>query len=285
MQESNYKNDAAAMPPHAKAAVEWFDAALRRAAAAVADDFAKYRLSEALMTLYKLYWDDFSAWYLEIVKPLPNQRIDPQTLDATRAFFDAMLRLLHPFMPFITEELWQNLVQRQDGDTIMLAPMPYSSGIPQDSAQDEITIKNFEFAKQVVSSVRSIRQSNGIPHKQPLPLLCKGTMPSCAAAIVQRLANVSISAADGAPSSAVSFLAGTTEFCIVLDGAVNAEEERSKLEAELDYYRKFLAMTQAKLGNEKFVQNAPPAVIEMERRKQNDAMSKISALQQRLGIA
>ncbi|MDR3329230.1 MAG: class I tRNA ligase family protein, partial [Prevotellaceae bacterium] len=276
-------SDAEPQPDHAGIAVEWFEALMQRTVNEVADDFDKYRLSEALMKLYKLYWDEFSGWYLEIVKPLHGKPIDAETHGATLRIFDAMLRLLHPFMPFITEELWQRLAERTEGESIMVAWQPSVTTDEEELAFDSETIAAFDFAKQIVSGVRSVRQSKNISPKEPLPLLHDGTLTEDAAVIARRLANVSsIATAEGAPAGATSFLVGTTELYLPLGALINAEEERQKLEAELAYHQKFLSSVVAKLGNEKFVAGAPASVVALERKKQSDAESKIAAIAQQL---
>jgi valyl-tRNA synthetase len=263
-------------PEHSRIAVEWFVALIQKTVNEVADDFEKYRLSEALMKLYKLYWDEFSGWYLEVVKPLQGKPIDAATNHATLHIFDAMLRLLHPFMPFITEELWQSLAEHNEAESVMFARQP---GVLTDeemlSASDE-KIATFGFAKQVISGIRSVRQSKNISPKEPLQLLHKGDLPADASAIIYRLANVSsIAPADSAPAGATTFRVDTIELYLPLGALINVDEERKKLEADLAYYQKFLQSVQAKLSNEKFVSSAPEAVVALERKKQSDAEGKI----------
>ena len=270
---------AAPQPDYAAAAVEWFGALLNASAAKINSDFEKYRLSEALMELYKLYWDEFSGWYLEIVKPLRGQPIDPATCNATLQFFDVLLRLLHPFMPFITEELWQNLAPRTEGESIMYAPLP----VPQASSPSRDAAADFDFAKQIVTNIRSIRQGKNIPLQTPLQLFCKGALSAPVAAIVKRLAGISgIEAADGVRAGAAAFLAGTTEFYLPLGHLADAAQERRKLEADLAHYVKFLAAVEAKLANPRFTASAPPAVVSLERKKQSDVQSKIKAIEEQI---
>ncbi|MDR1341918.1 MAG: valine--tRNA ligase [Prevotellaceae bacterium] len=272
-------SDAEPQPEHAQVAVEWFVALLSKTLLSIADDFDKYRLSEALMELYKLYWDEFSSWYLEIIKPQQGRPIDKKTYSATLAIFDAMLRLLHPFMPFITEELWQNLAARKDGESIMVALQPFA---PQEF--DESALGSFEQAKQVVTSIRSVRKDKNIPSREPLKLLVRGEISPAATAIVSRLANISqvVGVDENADPLCASFLVKTTEFYLPLGSLVNVAEERKKLEADLAYFKKFLGSVLAKLGNEKFVGSAPESIVALERKKQRDAEAKIASLEEQL---
>jgi valyl-tRNA synthetase len=265
-------------PEHAQVAVRWFGELLNKTLQSVADDFGKYRLSEALMALYKLYWDEFSGWHLEIIKPQQGRPMDKKTYGATLAIFDAMLRLLHPFMPFITEELWQNLAERAEGESIMTALQPCAREF------DEETLSSFEQAKQVVTGIRSIRKGKNIPAREPLKLLVRGEFSPAAAAIVGRLANVSqiASVAENTEPLCASFLAQAAEFYVPLGSMVNVAEERKKLEAGLAYFKKFLGSAQAKLGNEKFTGSAPEAIVALERKKQRDAEAKIASIEERL---
>jgi valyl-tRNA synthetase len=272
-------------PLHAKVAVDWFYALINKTIAKVNDDFDKYRLSEALMELYKLYWDEFSGWYLEIVKPLQGTSIDKKTYDATLKIFDAMLRLLHPFMPFITEELWQTMDNGQwtmdnEQRTIMYALQPRASEF------DEEALKDFDLAKQVVSNIRNLRQSKNISPKEALQLFYKGEFAPSSTAIVQRLANVTVendASLTAHQSSLISFMVDTTEFFVPLQNLINVEEERKKLQTDLAHYQKFLQSVQAKLSNEKFVSSAPEAVVALERKKQSDAEAKIKAVEEQMG--
>ncbi|MDR1227275.1 MAG: valine--tRNA ligase [Prevotellaceae bacterium] len=265
-------------PEHSAIAVEWLYALIQKTVTSVADDFEKYRLSEALMELYKLYWDEFSGWYLEIVKPQLGKAMDKTTYEATLKIFDIMLRLLHPFMPFITEELWQNLAKRADDESIMLAQQPVAR------EHDEHVISSFDFAKQTVTAVRSVRQEKNLSMKEPLRLLVKGDMNAAAKNLAVRLANVSEVAPLNVDDKATgaSFMVGTTEFLIPLEGLVNVEEERKKLQTDLAYSQKFLKSVLVKLNNEKFVSSAPEAVVAVERKKQADAESKIKSIEEQL---
>ncbi len=263
-------------PEYAKLATAWFEAMLAKTAAEVDDLFSKYRLSEALMVVYKLFWDEFSSWYLEMVKPAYGQPIDHTTYEKTLSFFDTLLKLLHPFMPFITEELWQHIYDRQPGESIMVQTLSTPNTF------DEAIIAQFEAAKEVISGVRTIRLQKNIAQKEALTLEVVGTHPLAAFdSVIAKLCNLSaISAVENKADGAASFLVGTTEYAVPLGNLINVEEELKKLEADLKYQEGFLQSVLKKLGNEKFVSKAPANVIEMERKKQSDAETKIAALKE-----
>ncbi len=260
-------------PEAAATAVRWFDVVLNKTMAEMDDLFGKFRLSEALMAVYKLFWDEFSSWYLEMVKPAYGQPVDRATYDATLGFFDTLLRLLHPFMPFITEELWQHLAERKDGESIMVAQLPVIKEV------DESVISSVDVAKEIISGVRTVRLQKSIPNKEKLTLDVVGSADVPAKAVVMKLANLSeiVNVAEKEPMTA-AFLVGTVEYAVPLGNNIDVEEELKKLEADLKYNEGFLQSVLKKLGNEKFVNNAPAKVIEMERKKQADAEAKIAAL-------
>ena len=263
-------------PEHSRLAVQWFDNVLRSTEAEVKDLFSKFRLNEALMAIYRLFWEEFSAWYLEAVKPAYQQPIDRATMDATLRFFDSLLRLLHPFMPFITEELWQHIDERKDGESIMYAPINQT---PAEADAD--LLKAMEEAKSIISGVRNVRLSKNIPQKQPMNLMIVGKWTNPFKSIVEKLGGLeSITDADAKDPAAASFMVSTTEYCVPLEGAINVEEEIKKLQAELDYAIGFLKSVEKKLSNERFVANAPEAVVAAERKKQADAQSKIKTLEE-----
>ena len=265
-----------------KVAIRWFRARLSQVVAEVEDHFAKFRISDALMATYKLFWDDFCSWYLEAVKtPYENgqpQPMDPETRAATLDFFDQLLRMIHPIMPFITEELWQNLAPRKEGETIMYAPVP-KAGDPDKAFTDA-----FELAVGAIMNVRGIRQQKNLPPREPLSLRIKGAFEPEMAAIVKKLANVSeVELVDKlGEGEGVGFLVGTTQMFVPLQGLVNAEEEIAKAEKDLAYQRQFLASVRAKLANEKFTAHAPEAIIANERKKEADALSRIESLEKQL---
>ena len=264
------------VPEAARLAMSWFEAKQHAAMAEVADLFGKYRLSEALMTVYKLFWDEFSAWYLEMVKPAFGQPINRQVYDATIAFFDNLLHLLHPFMPFITEELWQNITERKDGESLMTDPMAAA-----DTADEELTAR-FETVKEVIGNVRTIRLQKNIAQKEALTLQVVGENPIAAFdAVVAKMCNLAaITVVEAKAEGAASFMVGTTEYAVPLGNLIDVEAEIARMEAELKHKEGFLQSVLKKLGNEKFVSHAPAAVIEMERKKQADAESIIKSLKE-----
>lgn len=263
-------------PESAVMAVDWFDAVLNKALVEVADLFGKFRLSEALMTVYKLFWDEFSSWYLEMVKPAYGAPIDRTTYDATLRYFDVLLRLLHPFMPFITEELWQHLAERKEGESIMYASLPVAGQF------DEHLLSDMDVAKEIIAGVRTVRLQKNLPNKETLPLQVVGGKASVpCVSVVKKMANLSdISESDTKDATSVSFLVGTVEYAVPLGGNIDIDAELKKLESELAYNEGFLQSVLKKLGNEKFVNNAPAKVIEMERKKQSDAEAKIAMLKE-----
>ena len=269
-----------AQPETSKTAVRWFDAQLRQTASEVADLFSKYRLSEALMAVYKLFWDEFSAWYLEMIKPAYGQPIDRTTYDSTLSFFNELLKMLHPFMPFITEELWQHLYERKNGQSIMLEQLTQTTA----TDADRQIIKTVEAAKAIVSSVRTIRNQKCIAPKEILTLEVIGENPiSEMNGIIIKMGNLDkIDVVTAKTDNASTFMVGTTEFAVPLGHLIDTEAEIKKQEAELTRLKGFLAGITKKLSNEKFTANAPANVVELERKKQADAESKISALEESL---
>ena len=262
-------------PQTAAIAVEWFDAQLNRTLEEVKDLFGKYRLSEALMAIYKLFWDEFSSWYLEMVKPAYQQPIDRKTYDATLRYFDAQLRMLHPFMPFITEELWQHLYDRKEGESIMTARMPEPQPV------DMEIINRFETTKLVVAGIRTIRLQKGIANKEQLTLQIIGAHDHSNDCILTKMTNLAtIETIEEKDPAAASFRVHATEYAIPMSNAIDVEAELKKLEAELKYAQGFLKTVMGKLGNERFVQNAPEAVVAMDRKKKADAEEKIKSLEE-----
>ena len=262
-------------PEHSKIAVQWFQNVLDSTLAEVEDLFSKFRLNEALMAVYRLFWDEFSAWYLEIVKPAYQQPVDRATLEATLRFFDILLRLLHPFMPFITEELWQHITERRDGESIMLAQLPKGGKV------DRKLLDEMNEAKEIISGVRSVRLSKNVPNKSTLKLLVVGKWTNPFKTVVEKLANLeSIGETATKDATAATFMVGTTEYEVPLEGNIDVAQELKKLEAELEYQQGFLKSVEKKLSNEKFVAHAPEAVVNNERKKQADALSKIKTLQE-----
>ena len=265
----------AEQPRAAAVAVEWFDSKLRRTAAEMSDLLAKFRISEALMAAYKLFWDEFSSWYLELAKPAYGSPVDAKTYAATLDYFDRLLRLLHPFMPFITEELWQHLAERAEGESIMYAPLPEATGADAD------ILAAMDCAKEIVNGIRGVRASKQIAPKVALTLLTATAVDPRVAAAVSKLANLEgIEVTAEKPSGSAVFMVGNREFAIPMEAAgVDVEAERAKLTKELDYERGFLASVEKKLANERFVNGAPAAVVDAERRKQADALQRIATLE------
>ena len=266
----------------AKTAVAWFEAKLKAVNEELQDLFSKYRISEALMAVYKLFWDEFSSWYLEMVKPAyingEAQPIDRTTYDATLRFFDILLKMLHPFMPFITEELWQALYERKEGESIMREKLVLSSS----PAEDEQLIADFEQVKQIVSGVRMVRSQKNIAPKEALELqTVNANNYSKYNAAIQKMANVSaINVVTEKDATASAFMIGTDEFAVPLGNMIDIDSEIAKAEAQLQHLEGFLAGVMKKLSNERFVQNAPEQVVAMERKKQHDSEEKIAALKE-----
>ncbi len=257
-------------------AISWMRSKINQIAIEIEDLFKKYRLSEALMAVYKLFWDEFSSWYLEMIKPTYGQPVDAATYRNTLIFMDELLRLLHPFMPFITEELWQQLKERENGESIMYA------NINMPTIYDPTMLNDVETVKKIISDIRSIRLQRNIAQKEPLTLEIIDENPLVKySPLIEKLCNLSdIQTVSEKSENAVSFLVGTTEYAVPLGGLINVEEELKKLESDLKYQEGFLQSVMKKLSNEKFVSNAPAKVIEMERKKQADAESKIASLKE-----
>jgi len=277
-------SDTIEQPVSSKAAIEWFDAKLHKTIETINEQFNTYRLSEALMEVYKLFWDEFSSWYLEVIKPAYQMPMDKITFDATTIFFDKLLRLLHPFMPFITEELWQAITERGAIESIMLASMPAVE------KYDDALIAKFEDVKEIIAAIRSVRKDKNIPMKEQLSLkyrIGKDTNHSIEtgnmAAVISKSCNLSaIEGVDAKVDAAVSFMVKTTEYFIPLGNLLNVDEEIKKLNEELKYNEGFLASVIKKLSNEKFVANAKQEIVQIELNKKADAEMKIKALQERI---
>ncbi len=260
--------------------VKWFEAKLRQVNSEVDDLFSKYRISEALMAVYKLFWDEFSSWYLEMVKPAYGQPIDKTTYDATLCFFENLLKMLHPFMPFITEELWQHIIHRKDGESIMRDKLT----IPVATQEDIKLSKDVESLKQIVAGVRTVRNQKNIPVKEKLKLQIVGENKyeayNC---VITKMANLeTIEPVSEKDDTAATFMVGTIEFAVPLGDMIDIDAEIEKQEAQLKHLEGFLLGVKKKLSNERFVANAPEAVVALERKKQNDSEEKIAALKESL---
>ena len=268
-----------AQPEACAIAVDWFRSKLSSTVETVEDHYSKFRISDALMSIYKLFWDDYCSWYLELVKPAYGQAIDKATLDATLGFFESLLKMIHPVMPFITEELWHDMAERGEKETIMFARTPVAG------PWDEGTINDFELAEEAVNALRGIRQQKNISPKEALEVKFKGAFPVRMLPVVCKLANISnasIVEDFGATAEGVSQMIRTVEMYVPLTGKVNVEEEIAKIEAELEYQKKFLESVRRKLSNDSFVAHAPEKVVAMERKKEADSLSKIEGYESQL---
>ncbi len=266
-------------PESAKVAINWFESKLNTTIKEIEDNFSKYRLSDALMSTYKLIWNDFCSWYLESVKPDYQQPIDQKTLETTIYFFEELLKILHPFMPFVTEELWQNLDERKDGETIMLLDFPEA-----DNIEEEI-LTNFDYATNVITEIRNFRKSKNIANKDKLELKVKLNegVDQSMDAIISKLTNLSeLSYVEDKVEGAYSFVVKSNEYFIPLAGNVDVAAELEKLNSELEYAKGLLAIVDKKLANEKFVNGAPEQVVANEKKKKADAEAKIKVLEEQL---
>ena len=271
---SGWKTDGNAVQNEASAvAVRWFGHKLNQVLVQVEDHFSKFRISDALMTIYKFFWDDFCSWYLEAVKPAYNTCIDKATVEATYGYFEALLKMIHPVMPFITEEIWQAMSARKDGETIMLQRYPVAGDY------DEGFIEAFGNACEAVAGIRNIRQQKNISPRETLELKVREGFPMETAPVIEKLGNVKVEAVatSGDTASGVTFMVKTFEMFVPLTGMVNVEEEIAKLEAVIEYQEKFLESVRKKLSNEKFVSGAPEKVVATERKKEADSLAKIEA--------
>ena len=259
--------------------IMWFEHTLSKAIAEIDEMFASYRISEAFMRIYKLFWDEFSGWYLELVKPAYQTPIDRATMDATRRFFDYLMRLIHPFMPFVTEEIWQDLEPRKAGESIMYAPMPKATAV------DENLLMRFDLVKEIISNVRNIRKQRNIPQRKTLTLnfILDENFPAELADVVVKMCNLeNVAAVEKKNPAAELFMVKTTQYFIPMEDSIDVEAELKKLSDELTYLEGFLASVMKKLSNERFVQSAPEKVVANERAKQADAEAKIAAIKERM---
>ena len=271
-------------PDNCRTAVAWFEAKLKEVNAIMNEQFKTYRISEALMTVYRLFWDEFSAWYLELIKPAyvdgKQQPIDETTMNATLHFFETLMQMLHPFMPFITEELWQHITERKPGESIMTSTLK----IGEAQAADIKLCADMEVVKQIVANVRAIRNEKNIAPKKELELQAIGENHyDSYSSIIVKMANLkSLSVADNKAADASSFMVGTDEFAVPIGDLIDVDAEIEKQEKELQHLKGFLAGVQKKLSNANFVSHAPEAVVEKERKKQSDAEEKIANIEESL---
>jgi len=271
-------DDKQAAPAHARIAVDWFDARFNQVLAEIDDAFLKYRLSDALMSMYKLIWDDFCAYFLEIVKPPYQQAIDTETYQAACTNLGRLMQVLHPFMPFITEEVWHALYGEEKEDIIV-------SSMPQAQAYDTKIIQTFAFSIEVVEQIRRLRTENNIAPKQPLELyILYHDKEDVFKEVISKLCNMSaVYETNSKREDALSFVVHKLEFFIPFSNTnINVEEETAKLQEEINYLQGFLTSVEKKLSNPSFVQNAPEKVVDVERKKQNDARQKLSLLQEKI---
>ena len=269
-----------AQPDTAKTATEWFAAQLRKSEATLNDLFSKYRISEALMEVYHLFWDEFSSWYLEMIKPAYGEPIDGKTMEATLGIFEKLMQMLHPFMPFITEEIWQHIRERKDGESIMYS----TNGNEKFTNEDEKLLAEIETVKQIVVGIRAVRAEKNIAPREELQLnVVNSNVNEKFASTVKKMAKVNeiqtISEKDGLSAS---FMVGTTEYTVPLGNLIDKDAEKAKANAELEHLEKFLASIEKKLSNEKFTAHAPEKVVEMERKKLCDTQSKIATIKETL---
>ena len=273
-------DDRIPQPESSAITVRWMNEILRKSVGEIDANFRKFRISEALMSTYRLFWDEFSGWYLEIIKPEYEKPVDKITYDATIEIFDSLLHLIHPFMPFITEEIWQLLSPRKDGESLMISRMPSSR------KHNKELITRFAYARDIVSAIRTVRKELQILNRDPVRLLVRSGREAFDGEflpVIKKLANISeIEFISDKQNGSVSFIVGTTEFYIPVAGSINIENERNRLKADLEYYRGFLSSVMKKLDNERFVQNAPARVLELERKKKADAELKIRSLEESL---
>ena len=269
-----------AQPDTAKMAVKWFEQRFYQVLQETNDNLDKYRLSDALMGIYKLVWDDFCSWYLEMVKAPMNQPIDAVTYNATVSFFENLMKILHPFMPFITEDIWHLLQERQDGDDIIIAQQP-----KQQDVDNEI-LNQFIFTQDVINNIRKIRAEKNISMKEAIELIVvdkEGNVNKEFDSVIMKLCNVSsVNYVTENPQDAFGFLVKAVEFFIPVTDNIDTEAELKKLEEELKYAQGFLKSVEAKLSNEKFVNGAPAAVVDKERKKKSDSEAKIKVLEQQI---
>ena len=266
-------------PAEAKVAVDWFNSKLSETIADLDEDFSKYRISEALMRVYKLFWDEFSAWYLELIKPAYGQPIDRKTYDATIGFFEKLVLLLHPFMPFITEEIWQSIAERKEGESIVVANLPKAMPVDADM------LVGFELTKEVVANIRTVRKEKNIPQKEKLTMsvIKHEKYYDALDCVIMKLCNMEKidTIAEKLPMAA-GFIVNKNEYFIPVGNLINKDEELKKLREELAYAESFLESVMKKLSNENFVNHAPAAVIDKERKKQSDAETKIKILKEQI---
>jgi valyl-tRNA synthetase len=267
-------------PESSAVAIKWMNEILKKSLGEIDSNFKRFRISEALMNGYKLFWDEFSGWYLEIIKPEFEKPVDRLTYNETISVFDNLLRIIHPFMPFITEEIWQLILERKDGESLMISPMP------KIRKYDKELVARFEAVKETVTAIRAVRIEKQILNRDAIALSIRAdrnSFDSGLLPVISKMCNLSgVEFISEKPDNSASFMVKTTEFHIQLDGMIDVENEKVKILADLDYFRGFLGSVMKKLNNERFVRNAPQAVIEIEKKKKADTESKIKSLEEAL---
>ena len=274
-------DEKASQPEDCKIAVSWFQNKMNEVINSVEEHYSKFRISDALMAIYKLFWDEYCSWYLEIIKPAYGKDIDRKTYDSTSYFFESLLKMIHPIMPFITEELWQEMETREKGETIMFASTPVAGIYSPEIAAE------FEFVKESVNAIRNIRQGKNISPKQSLELKIKGLFPKNMIPVISKLANLESAEVVkdfGDTASGISFLVKTVEAFVPMNGLVDIDEEIKKLETDLAYQKSFLESVRKKLSNKSFVERAPESVIANERKKEQDSILKIESYEVQIKI-
>jgi valyl-tRNA synthetase len=277
-------DDRIPQPESSASAVRWMNEVLKKSLGEIDTNFKRFRISEALMNSYKLFWDEFSGWYLEIIKPEYKKPVDRLTYNATISVFDNLLRIIHPFMPFITEEIWQIIGERKNGESLTVSTMP------KVRKYDKELVTRFENVKEIVTAIRAVRKEKQILNRDKVGLSIrtdKNSFDSGFLPVIIKICNLSeVRFVSEKPDNTASFMVKTTEFHIPLGGRIDVENERAKIITELNYCRGFLDSVMKKLNNERFVQNAPPAVLDLERKKKADTESKIRSLEEALiGLA
>ena len=273
-------DDTIEQPESSKVAVKWMEEVLKKSINEIDVNFKKFRISEALMITYKLFWDEFSGWFLEIIKPEYQKPVDRKTYNAAIYIFEMLLKIMHPFMPFITEEIWQLLLDRKEGESIMISRMPESKKFNKE------TVTGFEAVKETISAIRAVRKNKDIPNKDKIELLILGDEDCYDTEfipVINKLCNLSIVMfVSEKQEGTASFMIGTIEYYIPLAGKLDIWSEIVKIQEDLNYNIGFLANVMKKLDNERFVKNAPANVLELERKKKSDAESKINSLEEAL---
>jgi valyl-tRNA synthetase len=269
-----------AQPEASKQAIAWFDEVMMERIERINHDMDNYRISEAFTELYRLFWDDFSGWYLEMIKPAYQAPIDAQTIARTKHYVDMLLRLLHPFMPFVTEEIWQDLQTESDVCSVVIAQQPTA-----ERSADEKILARFGLAQEVITAIRNVRKQKNIAQKEALALnyISDENYPAEYEAVIAKMGNLKeVNAVTEKDATAAAFIVKTTQYFVPMEGQIDKEAELKKLGDDLTYYEGFLASVMKKLSNERFVSSAPEKVVANERAKQADAEAKIAALKEQI---